>query len=147
MSRYIVKLTDPVTSTDYYLEWSTIVDSPVTYGMSLQEFKNYYKEEYGRSGLLDLDQRLALVEKNGISSMNNSHTLNWLLSQHVDKLTPEQILQKYCIDRPSEEPVSFITDTGNPAVRCTDGIYRCEGHVLGWTKEAAINAGFRPVYE
>lgn len=102
MPRHIIKLTDPATSTDYYLEWSTIVDSPITYGMSLEEFKEYYKEEYGRQGMLDLDQRLALVEKNGISTMDNRHTLDWLLNTHVDKLTEQQILEKYCINRPEE---------------------------------------------
>jgi len=48
-----------------YFEWSTIVDAPVTYGMSLEQFKEYYKHQYGQSGMDKLEDRLKRVEKTG----------------------------------------------------------------------------------
>lgn len=52
-----------------YFEWSTIVDAPVTYGLSLKEFKTYYRKEYGREGMRNLDARLKRVEIHGTSAL------------------------------------------------------------------------------
>jgi len=62
MPRYIVKIKDK------YFEWSTVVDAPVTYGMSLDEFRQYYQAEYGNDGMHNLDERLERVEAKGTSS-------------------------------------------------------------------------------
>ena len=43
---------------DRYLLWSSIVDAPVTMGMSLTALENYWREEYGKRGLEDLRRRL-----------------------------------------------------------------------------------------
>lgn len=56
-----------------YFEWSTIVDAPITYGLSLDEYKQYYKEEYGLLSFEhELPQRLERVEKTGTSAFNDS---------------------------------------------------------------------------
>lgn len=68
MGRFIMKLHDEKFQKDYYLEWSTVVDAPVTWGMPLEEFKVYYKEEYGNHGCRDLEDRLKRVEEFGISA-------------------------------------------------------------------------------
>ncbi len=65
--RTIVKLTDEA-GQDFYMEWSSIVDAPVTYGLSLEEFKAHYREEYGARGMCELDGRLARVEAKGTSA-------------------------------------------------------------------------------
>ena len=52
-----------------YLEYSTIVDAPRTYGMPIEEFKSFYKEEYGLQGMLELDARLARVDLYGTSEL------------------------------------------------------------------------------
>lgn len=65
MPRYIVKLDGK------YLEWSSVVDAPVTFGMSLEEFKAYYQDAYGRgdpSAASHLESRLERVEATGTSS-------------------------------------------------------------------------------
>lgn len=67
MPRYIIKLTGK--EGDFYMEWSTIVDAPVTYGMSLEAFKEHIKEEYGNQGLGELPRRLERVEQYGSSSI------------------------------------------------------------------------------
>ena len=48
MPRFILKIED--NSKEYYMEYSTVVDAPITYGMDLETFKRYWKEEYGRQG-------------------------------------------------------------------------------------------------
>lgn len=63
-----MKLTDEATATDYYLEWSTIVDAPVTRGMTWEKFAKYYKKQYGREGMRDFEARIDRVEKTGISA-------------------------------------------------------------------------------
>ena len=63
--RYIIKLSTP--RGDRYLEWSTIVDAPVTYGMPLDEFTAYYRDQYGAEGMRALPERMARVEAKGTS--------------------------------------------------------------------------------
>lgn len=62
MPRYIGKLNE------MYFEWSTIVDAPVTYALTLEEFQTYYKEEYGDQGIRSLNDRLQRVDAKGTSS-------------------------------------------------------------------------------
>jgi hypothetical protein len=62
MPNYIVKLGTK------YLEWSTIVDAPITHGMTREELHDYIKSEYGEAGLRSLPERLERVEATGTSS-------------------------------------------------------------------------------
>lgn len=99
MGRYIIKLTHE--SIDYYLEWSSVVDAPITYGMSLEEFKKYYIEEYGKQSENNLIERLERVERTGTSWHNA--TLDDVIDsnragdngRHISK---KQIIIKYCFN-------------------------------------------------
>lgn len=62
MPRYVCKLDG------LYFEWSTVVDAPVTCGMTLTEFEAYYRDEYGYSGAPRLAERLVRVAEKGTSS-------------------------------------------------------------------------------
>jgi hypothetical protein len=97
MPRYIIKLTDQDES--WYLEWSTIVDAPITYGLSLNEFKDWYLEEYGRKGYEELADRLKRVEKTGtsclISNLEDVLSCNRAGPKETE-LTKEQLIDKYC---------------------------------------------------
>ena len=101
MPRLIMKLTDA--GKDYYLVWSTIVDAPITDGMPLEEFKEWYKFEYGRASLTrELPDQMNLVEANGVSA--RAETLNEVLSCNragpdEEKLTKDQIIEKYIRNR------------------------------------------------
>jgi hypothetical protein len=53
-----------------YVEWSTITDSPVSAGMTLEQFRAYIKERYGTEGLERLPARLARVEAIGTSLLD-----------------------------------------------------------------------------
>lgn len=65
MGRYIVKLGD------LYVEWSTIVDAPITYGMTEHELRDFMRDQYGKRGLEDFDNRMERVLKKGTSSYNH----------------------------------------------------------------------------
>lgn len=104
MGRFIIKITDEKFNKDYYMEWSTVVDAPVTYGLDLEEFKEYYKEEYGKSGMNDLNERLERVEKTGSSGIAPFGKLEDLLElnragENEETLDKEGILNQYCRER------------------------------------------------
>lgn len=105
MGQTIVKLKDGERS--YYLMWSSVCDAPLTYGMSLEEFREYYRHEHGAQGMRELPERLARVEAKGISSHDDPGPAEQFLAYNragarETCLSIEQILQYYCRDRPSE---------------------------------------------
>lgn len=51
-----------------YLVWSSIVDAPITFGMTRDEFEGYYQEEHGLAGMRGLPHRMARVEARGTSA-------------------------------------------------------------------------------
>lgn len=73
MGRFIVKFGD------YYCEWSTIVDAPVTTMMTEVELEQYVRDEYGRQGSENFRRRMARVKDHGISSLDPSVTMEGLL--------------------------------------------------------------------
>jgi hypothetical protein len=94
MGRYIIKLGP------YYLEWSTIVDAPVTYGMTLDEFTEYYQAEYGLSAMAELPERLERVNRFGCSA-KDGYSIDNLMSfnragPNETSLDRESIYEKYC---------------------------------------------------
>jgi len=95
MGRYIVKLGE------FYLEWSTITDSPVTFGMMEKEFREYYKAEYGRAGLRGLDTRLTRTKAYGTSSWDPKMTASRLFRGNRagpdgGELTKDEVYRAYC---------------------------------------------------
>jgi len=80
MPRYICKLND------HYFEWSTVVDDIVTDPMTLSDFKEYYKSEYGRNDYeITFDVRMRRVELKGTSSFDYDS---------VEELIPKKKLKK-----------------------------------------------------
>lgn len=96
MPRYICKIQD------YYLEYSTIVDAPVTIGMSLDEFMDYYKDEYGRRGMEgpDFENRMKRAEEKGTSARDYEDFEELISGNRAGKdescLSKEQIIEWYC---------------------------------------------------
>jgi hypothetical protein len=98
MGRYIIKIKD------YYLEWSTVVDAPITFGMTLDEFKGYYRDEYGKDAMRRLPGRLQRVEEKGISAhdLDGIESLGKFNRAGPDEstLTLDEIYQAYCLQEP-----------------------------------------------
>ena len=52
-----------------YLEWSSVVDAPITYLMSDEQLKEHLLQSYGyEEGLKDFEHRMERVRKHGTSS-------------------------------------------------------------------------------
>lgn len=98
MGRFIVKLEG------YYLEWSEVVDAPTTFGMPLEEFKEYYRERYGEASMDQLEPRLERVEKNGTSSLGGWSAGDFVAGNRAgpkeSSLTIEEIIKAYCLREP-----------------------------------------------
>jgi hypothetical protein len=116
MARFIVKLNDG--HRDFYLEWSSVVDAPVTYGMSLAEFRAYYREEYGNSSMDELERRLDRVNLRGTSCFTADSAKDLISFNRAGKgetcLTLEQVIDAYCVNTGwamVEKPVCPIEGT------------------------------------
>jgi len=81
---------------DLYCEWSTVVDAPVTYGMTLKQLKSYIKRVYGSNGLDELPERLKRVEHHG-TSFHDGTTIDDLIrsnraGENGKRATKERII-------------------------------------------------------
>lgn len=96
MGRFTIKIKDK------YFEYSTVVDAPITPGLSLEEYKEWYKEEYGNSKMDDLEIMLKRVEEKGTSNYYDknlqdsiSNNRAGLVNGREKKLTANQIYDLY----------------------------------------------------
>lgn len=100
MADIIVKVPDIEKGIDYYLIWSTNVDAPTTYGMQLDQFNEWYRQQYGDKGMKELAERMERVNHKGTSSYFESETLENLLEMyrlnHDHELTLENLITDYC---------------------------------------------------
>jgi hypothetical protein len=98
MARFIVKLHE------HYFEYSTIVDAPVTMGMSRAEFDEYYQDVYGTNGMRDLPERMERVEAKGTSAHGDKDAADTLFLNRAGpdetELTVDEIYQAYCLMQP-----------------------------------------------
>jgi len=62
MGRIIIKLKG------WYFIWSTVVDAPITYKMTIDEITDYIRFQNGEEGVRLLPERLKRVEEKGTSS-------------------------------------------------------------------------------
>lgn len=98
MPHYIVKLN--VDGKDIYFEYSTICDAPITSGLTLPQFKKYYKSKYGWASVDELKLRLERVEKFGHSSRMGHESVEELLSSNragpnEECLTLPELIETY----------------------------------------------------
>lgn len=110
MATYIIRLDDEKADppVSYYLEWSTVVDAPVTRGMSRGEFEAYYRQENGERGMDELPERMARVDAKGTSSLHDPSVNSVLSGNRAGKgetrLTKDQILDFFCRKGAEGEP-------------------------------------------
>lgn len=89
--------------------WSTIVDAPITYGLSLKEFKQYMKSEYGKQGWdgpTGIDESIQRANKNG-ASWQDGTTLEQTIRDNragdgETELDLNGIITRYITERPSK---------------------------------------------
>jgi hypothetical protein len=98
MGRFIVKLQQ------YYFEYSTIVDAPVTFGMDLKDFKAHYRKMNGLNSMRDLKDRLVRVESKGTSSLYHDSAEDVLSDNRAgpkeSSLSVDELYTAYCLRQP-----------------------------------------------
>lgn len=102
----ICKFVDPKDGKAYYMEWSTISDGPNTFGMSLEEFMAFSRDEHGRAyceNEWELPARMKRVEEYGSSSRSNPTVDEVIELNRAGKeggwLSKEEILEFFCRNR------------------------------------------------
>jgi hypothetical protein len=112
---FIIKLEDK--GEEWYLFYSTIVDSPTTFGMPLEELRETYRDRFGSDAMRDLPARLARVEEKGTSALDDDSADSTLLYNRAGyeecELTKAEIIEWYCRKRqdPPEE-AGFLRHDG-----------------------------------
>ncbi len=114
MGRFIVRV-DKEGHEPRYMEWTTVSDTPMSFGMPLEEFTEYYREQFGVRGLKELDQRIERADGPKRSSsrvpglydrkdLMSSFRWEWFtgLKDRPDGITLEELWHWYCDLR--EEP-------------------------------------------
>lgn len=111
MGRTLIKLKE------FYLEWSSIIDAPLTFGMGLDELKTYIKDEYGEQGLRDLEVRLVRVEEKGTSEFDAADVVDTIWFNRAGpnerRATIEGIYQHYCLYQSWQEAWLVSEDLAN----------------------------------
>ena len=96
MPRHIIKLRDK------YLEWSTIVDAPLTPGLTLEQLQEHIGNKYGLDRLKYLPSRLERVEKYGTSKLEGVSVADLIAGnragENETRLTEDEIYEQYCSD-------------------------------------------------
>jgi hypothetical protein len=94
MPRYAIRIDD------YYLEWSTIVDAPISYGMSEEEYRKFFIEEYGRASGHQLEPRMQRIAQYGTSSRHGDTPEQLVVANRAGpdecELTLQEIKRAYC---------------------------------------------------
>jgi len=94
MGRGIIKIKDR------YFEWSTVVDAPITSGMTKNELRAYIKGESGNKGLESLEARIERCDECGTSfhgeTLEGMLALNHAGEEGETELTANEIYEEYC---------------------------------------------------
>ncbi len=87
---------------EYFMDWSTIADGPITDGMKEGEFREYYAKEYGDYSMEGLSDRLERARISGSSSRLSVSLEDFLgynrAGENETCLTLDQIVQKYIVN-------------------------------------------------
>lgn len=98
MPEYIIKINE------MYLLYSTVVDSPTTWGMSYDDLQVLFKELRGAEGLVELSKRMSRVEEKGTSCYLDTSARDTVRNNHAGpdgiELTLEEIYEAYCLREP-----------------------------------------------
>ena len=111
MGRFTVKLHDEKFNRDYYLEWTTICDAPVTGGMTLEEYRIYYRRMYGLNGMENFDYRVKEADQKRPDQIEDVISRNHA-GEDGEKLTLEEILELYCRNEEGHWMENILHDLG-----------------------------------
>lgn len=96
MPRFIVKLGD-----GFLLEWSTVVDAPLHFGLRVDAFRRYYQAEHGEP--VD-EARIERALASGTSSRGGDSAEGYNRAGPGEtELTPEQLVDVWCFSEDARE--------------------------------------------
>ena|SRR3990167_4646337 len=118
MPRHIVLLN--IEGTQYFLDWSTVVDAPVFGCKGKSDFISYYRNEYG---LQKLPERMKRVLEKGTSSMLDDSADDVIFPNKAGHnetcMTKQQIIDYYCLDDTDTDlPLGLCKCNNNRDERC-----------------------------
>lgn len=92
-----------------FLEWSSVVDAPVTFGMTEAELRKHIAEHYGTEGLRVADSRIERAKRVGTSYLDNNESFDDLVSfnragPNETQLTKEQLIRIYMVEKRNPDP-------------------------------------------
>jgi hypothetical protein len=94
-----------------YLIWSTVSDSPASFGMTEDELIAYVREEDGRRGVEELASRLARVDAKGTSALQRESADDTIwLNRAGPRETPlhrEEIIEFYIRRKTDPTPAAL----------------------------------------
>lgn len=101
MPRYIVKLKE-----NAYVEWSTIVDAPVSYVLTREHMLAHLDITYGTSSVAENRKRLERTDKHG-TSCQSPYSMESLVScnragDKEENISLEEILERYDLKNQEE---------------------------------------------
>lgn len=82
-----------------YLEYSTVLDKPITRGMTLEEYEKFYRDEYGNYGWSnDFAHNFGLADQFGSSVREDAETvIQFNIAGPNDReLTVDEMDRLYC---------------------------------------------------
>jgi len=93
MSHFIIKLKE------WYFNWSTVVDAPITNRMTLEELTAYIQFQYKEHGARELSKRLDRVERKGTSAFLYESVEEVIsgnrAGENETELTMDEIIDQY----------------------------------------------------
>lgn len=96
-----------------YLLWSTVIDAPETYAGSEQDIRDHIREETGRQGLHDIEERLRRARETG-TSMRNSTLRDVVLYNHAgpdgEEITYDDVIRFYFVECRKPDATATILD-------------------------------------
>lgn len=94
MARFFVKLIKK--NIPHYLVWSTVVDAPVSDGMPLGKFKEYFISSRGIDFLEYFDEQIQIADKNYRENLNFIKFNRAGMDEKQLLIT--EIIEAYCVD-------------------------------------------------
>lgn len=128
----------------WYLIWSTIVDAPVTYGLTWHELVRYVRRAQGTEGVSEL-----FNHKGGLDELGVPHdgygTLKTILASnragpYEKRLTKLELIEQYCIqpDKSEEGKPEVTLHLSVPAAKKLRTLLKSLSSVTSNTKVAAL---------
>lgn len=122
MGRRILR--EMVNGAEMFIVWSSIVDAPITFAMTQEEFRLWWSEEYGRAGREQLDGHFA---RGDFGTLEDELVVNRAGADETS-LTREQIIDFYFVRKgEGEQPVGTTYSDEDPEL-CS----QCGADVLGY---------------